>query len=341
MEATRTFGDKLLLIVKGIAMGAANKVPGVSGGVVAFVAGFYEEFIYSLQKFNRKAVLLLINGRFKSFLQYINFKFISFLILGMVFSYFSVSKILDYLILKFELYVWATFFGMIIGSIYYLSKDFKIKSKAEAIFMILGIACGVLLSLLEPATQNNNLWFVLLCGFVSVSGMTLPGLSGSFLLILMGNYVLLLVDSVNALYDTLEEIARLDFGFMDNSSRMELLKILGVFTLGSVIGLVSISHALGYVLKHFKNITFATIIGFITGSLGVVWPWKKNVYDTDIAGKILLDTNNQPIIKDYQRYWPDFTASSAWLAILFIFVGISIILLLAWYDKMNKTKQYG
>ena len=340
MEATRTFSDKLLLVVKGIAMGAANKVPGVSGGVVAFVAGFYEEFIYSLQKFNTKAVLLLINGRFRSFLQYINYKFITYLVLGMIISYFSVSKILDYLILKFEIYVWATFFGMIIGSIYYLSKDLKIRSNAQFLFLIFGAICGILLSFLEPATQNDNLWFVLFCGFVSVSGMTLPGLSGSFLLILMGNYVLLLVDSVNALYDTLAEIARWNFSFTNNAERIQLLKILGVFTAGSVLGLVSISHVLGFVLKHFRNITFATIIGFITGSLGVVWPWKEKVFDKNPTGNILYDSNGQPIIKNYQRYWPEFDVSSTWWAILFIFVGISLILFLVWYDKQNKTKRH-
>ncbi len=340
MEATRTFSDKILLVVKGIAMGAANKVPGVSGGVVAFVAGFYEEFIYSLQKFNTKAVLLLVNGRFRSFLQYINHKFIGYLILGMIISYFSVSKLLDYLILKFEIYVWATFFGMIIGSIYYLSKDFDLKSRSQILFMVIGATCGILLSLLEPATQNDNLWFVLFCGFVSVSGMTLPGLSGSFLLILMGNYVLLLVDSVNALYDTLAEIMQWDFSFTDNAQRIHLLKILGVFTAGSVLGLISISHVLGFVLKHFRNITFATIIGFITGSLGVVWPWKEKVFDRNLNGEILYDSNNQPIIQNYKRYWPDFDIYSTWIAILFIFVGISIILFLVWYDKRNKTKQY-
>ncbi|MBS3737652.1 DUF368 domain-containing protein [Mesohalobacter halotolerans] len=340
MEATRTLTDKVILVVKGIAMGAANKVPGVSGGVVAFVAGFYEEFIYSLQKFNTKAVLLIVNGRFKSFLQYINYRFISLLVLGMVISYFSVSKILDYLIIKFEIYVWATFFGMILGSIYYLSKDFDLKSKSQIVFMSLGAIGGLMISLLEPATQNDNLWFVLLCGFVSVSGMTLPGLSGSFLLILMGNYVLLLVDSVNALYDTITEIFRWDFSFTDNAQRVHLLKILGVFTAGSVLGLVSISHVLGYVLKHFRNNTFATIIGFITGSLGVVWPWKEKIFDKNSAGEILLDSNQEPIIKNYKRYWPDFDLSSTYMAIFFILVGISIILFLVWYDKRNKTKRY-
>ena len=120
MESTRTFTDKVFLVLKGLGMGVANKVPGVSGGVVAFVAGFYEEFIYSLQKVNSKAFKLLLNGRFKSFFQYINGRFLSLLIFGMLISYFSISKILDYLIEHYELYVWSVFFGMIIGSIYYI-----------------------------------------------------------------------------------------------------------------------------------------------------------------------------------------------------------------------------
>ena len=125
MQSTRTFKDKIFLILKGLGMGAANKVPGVSGGVVAFVAGFYEEFIYSLQKINGKAFKLLINKRYRSFFQYINGRFLLLLFTGMIISYFSVSKILDYLIVRYELYVWSVFFGMIIGSIYYISKDFK------------------------------------------------------------------------------------------------------------------------------------------------------------------------------------------------------------------------
>lgn len=110
MEATRTLQDKVFLFIKGLAMGAANKVPGVSGGIVAFVAGFYEEFIYSLQKINAKAFKLLINGRYKSFYRYINGRFLSLLLAGMLFSYFSVSKLLDYFIAKKELFVWADFF---------------------------------------------------------------------------------------------------------------------------------------------------------------------------------------------------------------------------------------
>ncbi len=125
MHQPRSLIDKIFLVIKGLAMGTANKVPGVSGGIVAFVAGFYEEFIYSLQKINLKAFKLLINGRFRSFYRYVNGQFLSLLIFGMLVSYFSVSKLLDYFLEHKELYVWATFFGMIIGSIYFIAKDFK------------------------------------------------------------------------------------------------------------------------------------------------------------------------------------------------------------------------
>lgn len=335
MQQTRTFSDKLLLVLKGLAMGAANKVPGVSGGVVAFVVGFYEEFIYSLQKINSKAFLLLVNARFKSFYEYINGRFLSLLMLGMVISYFSISKLLDYLLLHFELHVWATFFGMIIGSIYFIGKDFKLKSLTNVIFIAIGIAAGVAISFLEPATENDNLWFVFFCGIVGVSGMTLPGLSGSFILILIGNYVLLMVDSVNALYSTITDLARLDFNFTQDPERIRLLKVLTSFTFGSVVGLVTLSHLLGFVLKHYKNITYATIIGFITGSLGVVWPWKEKVFKTDFTGKLLKDANGNPILDNYDRYIPELASSSTWIAIFFIFVGIAIVIGLGRYENKN------
>src|SRR5690554_7633664 len=171
MQRTRTFTDKFFLVLKGLGMGAANKVPGVSGGVVAFVAGFYEEFIYSLQKVNGKAYKLLINRRFKSFYQYINGRFLSLLFFGMIVSYFSISKLLDYLIKHYELYVWSVFFGMIIGSIYYISKDFGEWNRQYAYFLLSGIIVGIALSFLEPAKENSNLWFVFFCGIISVSGM--------------------------------------------------------------------------------------------------------------------------------------------------------------------------
>ncbi len=336
MYENRSFSDKTWLVLKGLAMGAANKVPGVSGGVVAFVAGFYEEFIYSLQKINRKAFKLLIGGRYKSLYRYTNGQFLSLLILGMVISYFSISKLLDYLIVHYELYVWSAFFGMIIGSIYFIAKDFGDWNRKYAAYLLCGVIAGVAISFLEPAKENSNLFFVFFCGMISVSGMTLPGFSGSFILILLGNYVLLLVDSVNALFDTFANIFQLDFSWVYNPERIELLKVLAVFSLGSLVGLVSLSHLLAYVLKRFKKATYAVIIGFIAGSLGVVWPWKEEKYVFDTLGQIKLDANGREIITGYTRYFPENFGTETKLAILFMVIGAAIVLSLDWYDNYKK-----
>ncbi|WP_298894775.1 DUF368 domain-containing protein [uncultured Psychroserpens sp.] len=337
MESTRTLKDKIFLVIKGLGMGAANKVPGVSGGVVAFVAGFYEEFIYSLQRVNKTAFKLLFNGRFNSFYRYINGKFLGLLFFGMIVSYFSVSKILDYFLQNYELYVWSLFFGMIVGSIYYINKDFKDWNYKSILSLIIGIALGIAISFLDPAKENDNLIFVFFCGIISVSGMTLPGFSGSFILIILGNYVLLLVDSVNALYDTFAELITGDFSFVENAMRVRLLKVLGMFTLGSVTGLVTFSHLLSYVLKHYKSITTASIIGFIVGSLGVVWPWKKTIFKTQEDGSFLLDSNGGKIISNYERFLPDFNTET-YFAIGYIILGILVVLALEWYgQRTNKA----
>jgi len=338
MQESRTFWDKVYLVIKGLFMGAANKVPGVSGGIVAFVGGFYEEFIYSLQRINGKAFKLLVSGRFKSFYRYTNGPFLVLLLSGMLISYFSVSRLLDFFLEKKELYVWAAFFGMILGSIYYIAKDYAHWRKKTLIAGMLGLAVGISISFLSPAKENQNLLFVFFCGMISVSGMTLPGLSGSFILILLGNYVLLLVDSVNALYDTLAEVLQSDFSFLKNKERLQTLKILAVFTIGSATGLVTLSHLLGFVLKHYKHITTAMIIGFISGSLGVVWPWKRTLYKVDALGEMVLDSNGNQIIVNYERYWPNMAEMETWGALFFIIFGIFILLSLDWYGK-NRAEQ--
>lgn len=339
MHQPRTFLDNFFLVIKGLCMGAANKVPGVSGGIVAFVGGFYEEFIYSLQKLNSKALKLLFNGRFKSFYQYTNAQFLALLIFGMLVSYFSVSRILDYFLDRNETLVWATFFGMVVGSIYHIGKDFEPWNQRTIPAGILGLIIGISISFLNPAKENDNLLFIFFCGIISVSGMTLPGLSGSFILILLGNYVLLLVDSVNALYDTFSDVFSGDFGFFKDAERMQTLKILAIFTLGSATGLVTFSHLLSYVLKHFKATTTAVILGFITGSLGVLWPWKRTIFKTDGAGIPLLDSNGDKIILNYQRYLPHIGDGETWWAILFIFLGILVLLVLDWYGNNRKENK--
>ncbi len=332
----RSLSENFGLFLKGLAMGAANKVPGVSGGTVSFVLGFYEELIFSFQRINLTALKLLINGRFKSFFAYTNSKFLGLVIAGSLFSYFSVSLVLDYFLRNYELYVWSWFFGMIIGSIWYIGKDFGDWNLKNAISLILGASVGVGISFLNPAGENDNLWFVFLCGIIGVSGMTLPGLSGSFIVMLMGNYVLLLVDSVNELFKVITDIFSGNFDFIRDEVRMRYMKIIGMFTAGSAFGLVSISHVLGYVLKHYHQIVTAVIIGFITGSLGIVWPWKEKVFRQE-NGEFLLDKNGDQIVENYQRYVPDMSDSTNWIAIAYVFVGIFLILAIDYYGRKRKS----
>jgi putative membrane protein len=332
MYAERTFLQKLYLFLKGLAMGAANKVPGVSGGTVSFVFGFYEELIYSFRKINIIAFKLVVNGRFKSFYNYINGQFLLLVMGGSIFSYFSISLVLDYFLQNYELYVWSWFFGMIIGSIYYIGKGFGEWNRTNLISLIIGVFVGLGISFLKPAGVNDNLWFVFICGIIGVSGMTLPGLSGSFILILMGNYVLLLVDSVNELFYVATNLISGNFEVLSDPEKIRYLKIITVFTAGSAFGLVSISHVLGYVLKRYNAIVTAVIIGFITGSLGIVWPWKNAVYVVQ-NGVFSLDKKGNKIIENYARYTPDFSSIETGFAIFYIILGIALILIIDYYGR--------
>jgi uncharacterized membrane protein len=316
-------------------MGAANKVPGVSGGTVSFVLGFYEELIYSFRKINFIAFKLLINFRFKSFYSYVNGPFLLLVMGGSIFSYFSISLVLDYFLQYYELYVWSWFFGMIIGSVYYIGKGFGEWNSANTISLILGISVGLGISFLNPARENDTLWFVFICGIIGVSGMTLPGLSGSFILILMGNYVLLLVDAVNELLFVVTNLVTGNFEVLQDSEKIRYLKIISVFTLGSAFGLGSISHVLGYVLKRFNAIVTAVIIGFITGSLGIVWPWKKAIFLMNDEA-FLLDKKGNKIIENYNRFVPDFSISETWFGLFYIIFGIALVLSIDYYGRKKE-----
>ncbi|MGY5351527.1 DUF368 domain-containing protein [Wenyingzhuangia sp. IMCC45533] len=323
----------LLLFVKGISMGVANKVPGVSGGAVAYVLDFYNELIYSFQKINRKAFGLLMNRSFESFYTYINAKFLLYIVGGMVFSYFTVSKLLDYFLERHELQVWSLFFGMIIGSGIYLIKKYEGWELKSYISLIVGALMGIAINYIEPSGENHNLWFVFLCGAIGVSGMTIPGLSGSYILMLMGNYVFLLVDTVNVFAKVIAELLVGNFEVLQNPINREYLIVLVVFTLGSVFGLIFFSQLLAFVLKKWDKITNALIIGFIIGSLGTVWPWKHKMYNADI-----VDKYNNEVIIGYEKYFPNLASSYNLTALMFIVIGVLLVLSIEYFSK-KKHKQ--
>lgn len=325
--------DNFFLILKGIAMGAANKVPGVSGGIVALVGGFYQKLIYSFQHLNGKALKLLFKRRYTSFWNYVNGRFLCLLFGGVIISYFSVSLLLDYLLSKYETLVLGCFFGMILASLYLIFKEVKIWKRSSITLLFVGFSLGLSLALARPVAENDHLLFVFFCGIISVSGMTIPGLSGSFLLLILGNYNLLLVDAVNALFLVLSEAILLDFDSLSDPIIQRLLLIMTVFTTGSISGLILLSNILKWVLNKFPKQTLATIIGFISGTLMLVYPWKNKVYLYKEDGTPIVNAVGNPEFSKYNYYLPNFKDLETFTVLLTIILGAAILFALDYYDK--------
>lgn len=335
----RSFLDYLVLFFKGLLMGTANKIPGVSGGMMAMVSGFYKEMIFSFQRVNINSLKLLLDGRFQRFFQYINFKFLFAVNFGSISAFFSISLLIDWLIrdpskngLGLEIEVWSYFFGLIIGSIYYVSRKIDIWTYKSYIGIILGASIGLYISFLEPLAPNDNLWFIFFCGLISVTGMTLPGFSGSFMLIIIGNYNLLLVDAVNNLFFTLLAVFQGDFELLgttnlaEKAERIHMLYIVAIFAGGSLFGMVSFSKLMGYLLRNFNDLVIALLMGFIIGSLGAAWPWKTE--DINTAGELI----------GYTRYIPEAMTYKFWIQIGCIIIGIFTILIIDYYEQKGKLK---
>tara|TARA_B100000941_G_scaffold288826_1_gene266519 strand:+ start:2370 stop:3308 length:939 start_codon:yes stop_codon:yes gene_type:complete len=308
----------IFLFLKGLAMGAVNKIPGVSGGTVAFITGIYEDLINSIKKINFKSFKILFNRGFKDFYFEINGRFLTIVFSGVIASFFSVSLILDRLIEEYELYVFGLFFGMIIGSFYVIYYQLERLSLKTLIGILVGLASGLLISFADNFEVTNSNLIIFISGMIAISGMILPGLSGSYLLLLMGNYTLIMVDSVNALYFTITEIFSFNFDFLNDPDRIYLLKILFFFTIGSVTGLIFLSNILSTLLKNYKSLTIAIIVGFIAGSLRGVWPWKSEGVD----GKISL-------------FFPNFSLGETHLTLVYIFIGILFVVLLERFANKN------
>ena len=285
--------SSLEIFLHGIIMGSINKLPGISGGLYSLIIGFYNHLMQSIKSLNLKNFKILRYDGAKKFMKKINGNFLLFISFGMIMSYFSTSKILDYFLIKNELYVWSVFFGLIIGSLYILIKRIEKTDIKTILYLVFGLLFGIFISLSEPLYENRNLLFVFFCGFISICGITIPGLSGSFLLILLGNYKLLLVDSVNNFYNLISNL------FYSSDEKLivenELINILMIFFVGSVIGLIILSKFLTFLTKNYPNQLDHLIIGFVLGTLSIVWPWNQIKNNIDLI-EISSGTNSFAIV---------------------------------------------
>ncbi|MDB9809268.1 DUF368 domain-containing protein [Flavobacteriales bacterium] len=281
-----------ILFIKGMSMGIANVIPGVSGGTIALITGIYEDLINSLKSFDTKSLRLITSIDILGFIKHTNLYFLLAVFGGSIVSVFSIASLFKYLFAEYPILIWAFFFGLIIASIYFVGKRISKWNTTTIFSLAIGTLVAISLSFMTPASENDNLFFVFICGIIGISGMMLPGLSGSFILILMGNYELLMVTAITELN----------------------ILLLSVFFLGSAFGLMSFSHILSWVFKHYKNQTLALLTGFILGSLSIIWPWKEIAESIIIKGK-------EKIIA-YNWYFPNELNTETILAILLILVGI-------------------
>lgn len=300
------FREYLILTLKGFAMGAANVIPGVSGGTIALVTGVFEKLINSIKSIDHNAIAFLLKGRLKSFSSHINFPFLLAIFSGAILSIFTLAKILAFLFNNFPIYIWAYFFGLILASVYFVGRTIEKWTTPVIVLFIAGAFLAVWISFLTPATGNENILYLFLSGMAAVCSMILPGLSGSFILILMGNYELIAIEAINEL-------------------RMDIL--MPVFA-GIVVGLLVFSHFLAWVFKKFRNMTLASLTGFIAGSLLVLWPWKDPVYKVDEFGNIITRPDGSPVIQNYDRFIPDTLNQEVVIAIFLMAAGYLTIWLI-------------
>lgn len=248
----RKFKDNLLTYLKGMAMGAADVVPGVSGGSIALIAGIYEKLLDSINAIDLEAFHLLRKGEIKTLWLKVNGSFLLALLLGIFTSILTLANLITYLIKTNPIPVWSFFCGLIIISALIILRDVK-KWNILAIFALpVGIAIAYWITGMAPGSSDNNLLFIFGAGMIAICAMILPGISGSFLLLVMGKYEYIL----NALVE-------------------KDLLTLGVFALGCAVGILAASRAISWLLKHYPAITISILSGFMLGSINKLWPWKK------------------------------------------------------------------
>ena len=261
----RSPGAHILILMKGMGMGAADIIPGVSGGTIAFISGIYEELISSIRKVNWQLVRTLFSGGIAEAWRQVNGNFLAAVFGGILLSIFSLARFISWLLQNHQMLVWAFFFGLIIGSAIFVGKKIQHWHWGVPAMFLAGSILAYYITIATPATTPETIWFVFLSGCIAITAMILPGISGSFILLLLGKYEYIL-QAVNDLK----------------------VLTLAAFAAGCVAGLVSFSNVIGWLFKKYHNATLALLSGFMIGSLNKLWPWKQVLdYRENSAGELV------------------------------------------------------
>lgn len=306
--------QSVFLFLKGVAIGAANVIPGVSGGTIAFITGIYETLINSLKSIDLTAVRLLIGFKFSEFASHINFRFLFILFFGIGVSLVTLGKLADYLFEHYNVWVWSFFFGLIAISVYSVSKEVKKWTPVTILLFLLGTATALALAYIKPANENDSTYYLVICGVIAMASMILPGLSGSFVLILLGNYQLIM----------LKAAPELSF------------RILLPVALGAVVGFLILSRGISYLLKNFYDQTIALLAGFILGSLVIIWPWKQPEFLMNDAGIPILK-KGEKIVQGYDWFLPEINMEF-FISIALMVAGILLVLGIEHIAKSSQTE---
>lgn len=310
----RTKKEYLLLMIKGMGMGAADVVPGVSGGTIAFITGIYEELINSIKSVNLKALKLLFTFQFAAFWEAINGSFLISVVLGIGISIFSLAKGLEYLLIHYPILVWSFFFGLIVASTVYVARSIRKWNFGIILALAAGIVVAYFITIISPVEANTSYWFIFVSGAIAICAMILPGISGSFILVLLGMYQFIL-----------------------NAVGNFQITVLLTFILGAAIGIIAFSNILSWLLRKYHNVTIAILTGFMLGSLNKVWPWKA-VTETfiDRHGELrpLVEENILP--HTYEQLY----GTQSWLlgAIALAIFGFAIIFIIESFTKPKTEK---
>lgn len=312
------------LALKGMAMGMAEVIPGVSGGTIAFITGIYEQLLNSIKAFGPSLFGELKEGGIKAVWEKINGPFLATLLGGMAFGVIIGVFLISYLLKAFPPLIWAFFFGLIIASAIYVGRQIEKWGIGEIVLLILGTVIAFGITMIAPSSGSESLLFVFFAGAIAISALILPGISGSFILLLMGMYSYIISDTLKPALKTLAP---------------DKLLIMGVFALGCLTGLMSVSRVLSWTFKHYRRLTLATLTGFMLGSLNKIWPWR-NVLEwlRDASGEIVLkdDGITPKKILIEENVWPAAYDGDAYVigVVLMMIIGFaSVFLLEKWSAK--------